>query len=100
MTPGRIWRRTAIERNGCLVPLPDDWSLIDAASGLAIARINAEPDGVCRSIIEGELKDSVMAWFKTGKEAKDYAEAQTGGQHYVVQRKRTKAEILRRAGVR
>ena len=41
-----------------------------------------------------------MARFKTGKEAKDYAEAQTGGQLYVLQRKRTKAEILRRAGVR
>ena len=41
-----------------------------------------------------------MAWFKTGREAKDYAEAQTGGQQYVVQHKRTKAEILRRAGVR
>ena len=104
MTPGRIWRRTAIERNGRLAPLPDDWSLIDAASGLAIARIHAEPDGgwrcVCRSIIEGELEGSIMAWFKTGKEAKDYAEAQTGGHHYVLQRKKTKAEILRRAGVR
>jgi hypothetical protein len=57
MTPGRIWRRTAIERNGRLAPLPDDWSLIDAASGFAIARIHAEPDGiwrcVCRSIVEG-----------------------------------------------
>ena len=71
MTPGRIWHRTASERNGRLVPLPDDWSLIDAASGLAIARIRAEPVSgwrcVCRSIIEGELKESIMAWFKTGK---------------------------------
>ena len=100
MTPGRTWRRTATARNGRLAPLPNDWSLLDAASGLAIARIHAEPDGdwccVCRSIIERELKDSIMAWFKTGKEAKDYAEAQTGGQNYVLQRKRTKAEILRR----
>ena len=103
MTPGRVWRRTAIERNGPLAPLPDDWSLIDAASGLAIARIYAEPDGswrcVCRSIIEGELRDGITGRFKTGKEAKDYAEAQTSGHHYVVRRKRTKAEILRRAGV-
>ena len=101
MTPGRIWRRTTIERHGRLVPLPDDWSLIDAASGLAIARIHAEPGGgwrcVCRSIIEGELKDGITARFNTGKEAKVYAEAQTCGKHYVVQRKRTKAEILRRA---
>lgn len=77
---------------------------MDAASGLAIARIQAEPGGgwrcVCRSIVEGEFKDSIMAWFKTGKEAKDYAEAQTGGQQYVVQPKRTKGHILRRAGVR
>ena len=71
MTPGRIWRRTAVDRNGRLVPLPDDWSLMDPASGLAIARIHTEPDGgwrcVCRSSVEGALKDSIMAWFKTGK---------------------------------
>ena len=45
MTPGRIWRRTAIERNDRLAPLPDDWSLMDASSGLSIARIHTEPDG-------------------------------------------------------
>jgi hypothetical protein len=104
MTPGRIWRRTAIERNGRLVPLPDDWSLWDAASGLAIARIHADPDGrwrcVCRSVDSTKLKDSIMGWFKTGKQAKEFAEAQTQGQYYVVKSKRTKAEILRRAGVR
>ena len=64
MTPGRTWRRTATDRNGRLVPLPDDWSLWDPASGLAIARIHAEPDGgwrcVCRSVDSNELKDSIM----------------------------------------
>ena len=45
MTPGRIWRRTAVNRNGPLVRFPDDWSLMDAASGLAIAHIHAESDG-------------------------------------------------------
>ncbi len=103
MTPGRTWRRTAIARNGRLAPLPDDWSLWDAASGLAIARINAEPDGgwrcVSLSVDSNELKDSITGWFKTGKQAKEFAEAQTQGQYYVVKRKRTKAEILRRAGV-
>ncbi len=53
---------------------------------------------VCRSMVEGELKDSIAGWFKTGKQAKEFAEAQTQGQYYVVKRKRTKEEILRRAG--
>ncbi len=64
----------------------------------------AEPDGswrcVCRSVDSNEPKDSIMGWFKTGKESKEFAEAQTQGQYYVVKRKRTKAEILRRARVR
>jgi hypothetical protein len=41
-----------------------------------------------------------VGWFKTGKQAKEFAEAQTQGQYYVVKRKRTKVDILRRAGVR
>lgn len=72
MTSGHIWRRTATERNGRLIPLPDDWSLWDAASGLSIARIHTEPDGgwrrVCRAVDSNEIKDSIMGWFKTGKQ--------------------------------
>jgi hypothetical protein len=30
-----------------------------------------------------------MGWFKTGKQAREFAEAQTQGQYYVVKRKRT-----------
>ena len=71
---------------------------------LAIARIRAEPDGrwrcVCRSVDSNELKDSIMGWLKTGMQAKEFAETQTQGQYYVVRRKRTMEEILRRAGVR
>jgi hypothetical protein len=41
----RKWRRTAVELNGRLVPLKDDWSLHDAASGLEVARIARTRDG-------------------------------------------------------
>lgn len=35
----RKWRRTAVELNGRLTPLRDDWSLYDPASDLEIALI-------------------------------------------------------------
>jgi hypothetical protein len=101
---GRKWRRTAVELNGLIVPLRDDWSLHDADSDLEIARISRTPDGDWRSIVrtirDNELKDESMSWFKTGPEAKAYAESQTSWRNYNVGRKRTKEEILARAGVR
>lgn len=104
MKPGRKWRRTAVELNGRLVPLRDDWSLYDAASDLEIARIARMPDGdwryIIRTIRDNELKDDSMGWVKTGPEAKAYCESQTGWRNYNIGRKRTKEEILARAGVR
>jgi hypothetical protein len=56
---------------------------------------------ICRSINEeGELKDSLMTWMEDPTKAREYAEAQTSGLNYYFKRKRTKAEILARAGVR
>jgi hypothetical protein len=103
MQPGRKWRRTAVERNGRLVPLSDDWSLIDEDSGFAIARIWAERRGwswIVRTLRDDELRDSLMGWFKTGPEAREYCEGQTSGLNYKIRPKRTKEEILRHAGVR
>jgi hypothetical protein len=104
MKPGRKWRRTAVELNGRLVPLRDDWSLYDAASDLEIARIYRDRDGdwccVVRTIRDNELKDEAMNWHKTGPEAKAHAEQQTSWRNYNVGRKRSKGEILARAGVR
>ena len=104
MKPGRKWRRTAVELNGELVPLRDDWSLYDAASGLEIARISRTPDADWRCIVgmirDNKLLDETMSWFKTGAEAKAYAESQTSWRNYNIGRKRTKAEILANAGVR
>ncbi len=104
MKPGRKWRRTAVERHGRLVPLSNDWSLHDAASDLEIARIYEMPDGdwkyIVRTVRDNELKDDEMGWMKTGPEAKEYCEKQTHWHNYNVGRKRTKEEILARAGVR
>ncbi len=104
MAANRKWRRTAVELNGKLVPLRDDWSLHDAASDLEIARIARTRDGdwscVIRVIRDNELKDEALSWFKTGAEAKAHAEQQTQWQKYNIGRKRTKEEILAHAGVR
>ncbi len=104
MAANRKWRRTAVELNGKLVPLRDDWSLHDAASDLEIARIYRDRDGhwscLVRAIRDNELKDESMSWFKTGAEAKAHAESQTSWRNYNIGRKRTKEEILARAGVR
>lgn len=86
------------------MPLPNDWSLYDAESGFEIARINQRPNGlwdfVVRAVRDNELQDVIAGGNKTGPEAKQYCEAQTGGCRYLIERKRTKAEILRHAGVR
>jgi hypothetical protein len=104
MRTNRKWRRTAVELNSKLVPLRDDWSLHDAASDLEIARIYRDREGdwccVIRTIRDNELKDEAMNWHKTGAAAKAYAENQTSWRNYNVGRKRTKEEILARAGVR
>ncbi len=104
MRTNRKWRRTAVELNSKLVPLRDDWSLYDAASDLEIARIARTRDGdwscLVRTIRDNELKDEAMNWHKTGAEAKAYAESQTSWRNYNIGRKRTKEEILARAGVR
>lgn len=92
-----------MERSGRLLPLPDDWSLYDDASGFAIARIWAERGGwswIVRTLSDDKLTDSLMGWFKTGKEAREYCEGQTSGLNYKIRRKRTKNEILRHAGIR
>lgn len=104
MASGRKWRRTAVELNGKLAPLRDDWSLHDPASDLEIARIARTRDGdwscVVRIIYDNKLKDESMSWHKTGPEAKAHAEQQTSWRKYNIGRKRTKEEILVRAGVR
>ena len=103
MQAGRRWRRTTVERNGRSIPLADDWSLYDEESGHAIARIFAERNGwswIVRALSDDVLADSMAGWCETGKQAREHCEAQTQGQYYKIRRKRTKAEILGRAGVR
>ena len=104
MQPGRKWRRTAVMRNGKLQPLSDNWSLIDEETGLAIAQIYKERNGmwsyIIRSLQDGKLIDNMMGGNATGPEAKEHCQAQTSGLLYLVERKRTKAEILAHAGVR
>lgn len=103
MQAGRKWRRMAIERNGRLVPLPDNWSLLDAETGFPVAQIYAERGGwryITRSIRDNELIDAISGWKESGEDAKEYCKAQTSGLNYRIQRKRTKEEILRHAGVR
>ena len=104
MKAGRIWRRTAVERSGRLIPLSDNWSLIHEPSGFAIAQIIKQPDGmwkyIIREISQGDLKDCQMGCEQTGQQAKEYCEKQTDWRNYTVGRKRTKDEILAHAGVR
>ncbi len=85
----RKWRRSAIVRDCRLTPLSNDWSLFDSASGLEIARIYAEDDlgggwrWIIRRLRDGELVDSSSGWRETGKEAREYCEAQTKDVKYV-----------------
>jgi hypothetical protein len=103
MQAGRKWRRTTVERHGRIIMLSDDWSLYDEESGFAIARIFSERNGwswLVRALSDDGLADSVSGWFQTGKQAREFCEAQTSGQFYKIRRKRTKAEILAHAGVK
>jgi len=102
----RRWRRTTTtRRDGSIVILPDNWSLIDLETGLAVAQLyrdtgyQGRPSWrvICRSMTEeGELRDSIMTWYENPTVAREYAEGQTGGLKYLIKRKRTKEEILGR----
>jgi hypothetical protein len=102
----RRWRRTTItRRDGTIFIPPDNWSLIDLQTGIAVAQLYKDrgyqdrPSWrvICRSMNEdGELRDSIMTWYENPTVAKEYAEAQTGGMKYFIKRKRTKEEILGR----
>ena len=106
MNQNRIWRRTTVtRRDGKLVPLPDNWSLIDIETGIAVAQMYADTGYqdrpawrvICRTINdEGVLADSIMTWYEDPTVAKKYAETQTSGLRYKIKRKRTKEEILGR----
>jgi hypothetical protein len=81
--------------------------LIDDATGIVVGRISFEdhsgPNGWRASykIVDmNELRDDRMAWFATGPEAKAFVESGTYCRSYIIERKRTKDEILRHAGVR
>ncbi len=100
------WRRTILtRRDGTVVPLSDNWSLIHLPTGLAVAQLRLDTGYqdrpawrvICRSMNEeGELKDSLMTWMENPTKAREYAEAQTCGLNYRFKRKRTKEEILGR----
>ena len=85
--------------------LPDNWSLIDEETGIAVAQLYKDKgyqDKPAWRIIgrpmneDGELKDSIMTWMEDPTKAREYAEGQTNGMRYVIKRKRTKEEILGR----
>ena len=107
MKPNHIWHRTVVtRRDGTLVPLSDNWSLIDVESGIAVAQMYLDTGYqdrparrvICRTINdEGVLADSIMTWYEDPTVAKKYAKAQIGGLRYKIKRKRTKEEILRRS---
>ena len=102
----RKWRRTTVTRHdGSLHILKDNWSLIDAPTGLAVAQMYLDTGYqdrpawrvICRTMSEeGILKDSIMTWYEDPTVAKKYAEGQTVGLKYSFKRKRTKEEILGR----
>lgn len=107
--PNRKWRRASVECNGRLIPLPDNWSLIDEETCVVVAQLYKGTGYQnrlawcvnCRSMNEdGGLKDAIMTWMEDPTKAREYAEGQAGGMCYVVKRKRTKEEILARTGVR
>lgn len=77
----RIWRRTAVtRRNGTLIPPPDNWSLIDVETGIAVAQMYPDTGYqdhpawrvICRTINdEGILADSIMTWYENPTAAKN-----------------------------
>ena len=84
----RKWRRTTVVRksDSTVVPIPDDWALVHE-SGAILARIYKDEDrsgwiGWCAKVLmaqNGELRDTIMAWFAEGKEAREYCDARTEG---------------------
>jgi hypothetical protein len=100
------WRRTTVtRRDGAIVPLPDNWSLIHLSTGLAVAQISKgtsyhDSNGwnyVIRSMSEdGILRDNMSGWEENPTKAREFIEAQIFGLNYAVKRKRTKEEILGR----
>lgn len=100
----RRWRRTTVtRRDGTLSSLPDNWSLIDLETGVAVAQLRLDTGYldrpawrvICRRVNEeGELKDVIMTWIEDPTIAREYAEGQTNGMRNVLKRKRTKEEIL------
>jgi hypothetical protein len=102
----RRWcRTTATHRDGSIVILSENWSLIDLETGLAVAQLykdtgyQGRPNWrvICRSMTEdGELRDSIMTWYENPTVAREYAEGQTGDLEYLIKRKRTKEQILGR----
>ena len=102
----RRWRRTTFtRRDGTIFIPPDNWSLIDLQTGIAVAQLYKDTGYlgrpswrvICRSMNENdELRDSIMTWYENPTVAKEYAEAQTGGMKYFIKRKITNEEILGR----
>ena len=92
-------------RDGTVVPLPDNWSLIHLPTGLAVAQISKgtsfqDRNGwnyVIRSMSEDcVLKDNIAGWEENPTKAREFVEGQTFGLKYDFKRKRTKEEILGR----
>lgn len=88
----RKWRRTSVTRksDGAIVPIPDDWSLVHS-SGAVIARIYKDKDRWCAKVLmaqDGELRDTIMAWFNEGKEAREYCESRTDGVEPILPKQR------------
>jgi len=95
-----------IRRDGTVVPLPDNWSLIHLPTGLAVAQISKgtsfqDRNGwnyVIRSMSEDcVLKDNIAGWEENPTKAREFVEGQTFGLKYDFKRKRTKEEILGRS---
>lgn len=102
---GKLRRTTFTQRDGTLAPLPDNLSLIDLETGVAVAQLKLDTGYqdwpawrvICRSMNEeGEQKDVIMTWIEDPTKACKCAEGQANGMRYVVKRKRTKEEILGR----
>ncbi len=104
--PDRIWRRTIVTRkDGTIAPLPDNWSLIDIPTGIAVAQLRRDTGYqdrptwrvICRSLDQdGVLIDRIMTWIDDPTQARQYCEAQTYDLMYKIKRKRTTEEILGR----
>ena len=93
----RKWRRTSVTRksDGAVVPIPDDWSLVHSF-GAVLARIYKDEDrsgsiAWCAKVLmaqDGELRDTIMAWYAEGKEAREYCESRTDGVEPILPKQR------------